>query len=112
MPVRIGRNPPGPGGSIQCRVNVDAITTNDDPNCRPLNLFGFGAPLATPDALRYVLYTSSREQWAEQINAPADGAVLVRIRKVTDPNGLGLTQNLEDALWRELRPMFGKLGGK
>jgi len=61
----------GPGGSIQCRVNVDAITTNDDPACRPLNLFGFGAPLQTPDALAYVLYTSSREQWAEQINATA-----------------------------------------
>ena len=62
---------PGPGGTIQCRVNVDAITTNDDPACRPLNLFGFGAPLTTPDALNYVLYTSSREQWAEQINATA-----------------------------------------
>jgi outer membrane receptor protein involved in Fe transport len=62
---------PGPGGSIQCAVNVDAITTNDDPLCRPLNLFGFGAPLTTPDALAYVLYTSSREQWAEQLNATA-----------------------------------------
>ena len=57
-------------------------------------------------------YAMHTHRWAEQINAPADGAVLVRIRKVTDPNGLGLTQNLEDALWRELRPMFGKLGGK
>src|SRR5690606_37717917 len=55
-------------GQIVCRVNADASTTNDDPNCRPLNLFGEGAPLTTPDALDYVLHTSSREQWAEQLN--------------------------------------------
>jgi len=61
----------GPGGSIQCRVNVDANPNNDDPACRPLNLFGFGAPATTPDALDYVLYTSTRDQWAEQINAIA-----------------------------------------
>lgn len=30
----------GPNGSIVCRVNADAITTNDDPNCSPLNIFG------------------------------------------------------------------------
>ena len=33
-------NPGGlPVGSIQCAINVDASTTNDDPACRPLNLF-------------------------------------------------------------------------
>jgi len=56
-------------GQIVCRVNADASTTNDDPNCRPLNLFGEGAPLSTPDAVNYVLHTSSRKQWHEQINA-------------------------------------------
>jgi len=55
-------------GQIVCRVNADASTTNDDPACRPLNLFGQGAPQTTPEALDYVLYTSSREQWAEQLN--------------------------------------------
>jgi outer membrane receptor protein involved in Fe transport len=55
-------------GQIVCRVNADASTTNDDPSCRPLNLFGEGAPLTTPDGLAYVLYTSSRKQWAEQLN--------------------------------------------
>ena len=55
-------------GQIVCRVNADASTTNDDPACRPLNLFGQGAPAMTPEALDYVLYTSSREQWAEQLN--------------------------------------------
>ncbi|MGQ0660861.1 TonB-dependent receptor domain-containing protein [Sphingosinicella sp.] len=62
---------PGPGGSIQCRVNVDADPNNNDPLCRPINLFGFGAPATTPDGLAYVLYVSSREQWAEQLNATA-----------------------------------------
>lgn len=56
-------------GEIVCRVNADAITTNDDPACRPLNLFGQGAPMTTPDGVNYVLHTSSRVQWAEQINA-------------------------------------------
>jgi outer membrane receptor protein involved in Fe transport len=27
-------------GKIVCRVNADAITTNDDPACQPLNIFG------------------------------------------------------------------------
>lgn len=27
-------------GNIVCRINADASTTNDDPNCAPLNLFG------------------------------------------------------------------------
>jgi outer membrane receptor protein involved in Fe transport len=56
-------------GQIVCRVNADAITTNDDPSCRPLNLFGEGAPQTTPDGLAYVLYTSSRNEWHEQLNA-------------------------------------------
>ena len=56
-------------GQIVCGVNADASTTNDDPACRPLNLFGEGAPRTTPDAVNYVLYTSSRQQWAEQVNA-------------------------------------------
>lgn len=58
-----------PAGQIVCAVNADAITTNDDPACRPLNLFGTGAPSA--EALNYILYTSSRNQWAEQLNAVA-----------------------------------------
>lgn len=58
-------------GSIVCRVNIDSNPNNDDPNCRPINLFGQGAPLTTPDGLAYVLYTSWREQWAEQLNGVA-----------------------------------------
>lgn len=56
-------------GQIVCAVNADAITTNDDPACRPLNLFGTGAP--SQEALNYILYTSSRNQWSEQLNAIA-----------------------------------------
>jgi outer membrane receptor protein involved in Fe transport len=56
-------------GQIVCAVNADAITTNDDPACRPLNLFGQGN--VSPEALNYVIAQSSREQWAEQYNAIA-----------------------------------------
>ena len=31
-------------GNIVCAINNDAITTNDDPACVPLNPFGYGAP--------------------------------------------------------------------
>jgi outer membrane receptor protein involved in Fe transport len=58
-----------PAGQIVCAVNNDAITTNDDPACRPLNLFGSGAPSA--EALNYILFNSSREQWSEQKNVVA-----------------------------------------
>lgn len=58
-----------PAGEIVCAVNNDAITTNDDPACRPLNLFGIGAPSA--EALNYIIFDSSRKQWAEQFNAVA-----------------------------------------
>lgn len=54
------------GQRVICGVNA---ATNVDPNCVPLNLFGFGAP--DQRALDYILYTSNRSQWAEQINATA-----------------------------------------
>jgi iron complex outermembrane recepter protein len=43
------------GGQIVCAVNADAITTNDDPACRPLNVFGLRN--ASPEALAYVTGT-------------------------------------------------------
>jgi outer membrane receptor protein involved in Fe transport len=58
-------------GQIVCGINADAITTNDDAACRPINLFGQNAPLTTPAGLAYVLYESSRKQWAEQLQAQA-----------------------------------------
>jgi outer membrane receptor protein involved in Fe transport len=58
-------------GQIVCRINADASTTNDDPNCRPINLFGINAPQTTPEGLAYVLYTSEREQWAKQFDVTA-----------------------------------------
>lgn len=53
-------------GQIVCSINADAITTNDDPACRPINMFGFGAPSA--ESLAYIGHTSSRKQWSEQLN--------------------------------------------
>jgi len=44
------------GGTIVCRVNGDASTTNDDPACHPFNLFGSGSPSA--QAIDYVTGTS------------------------------------------------------
>lgn len=54
---------------VVCAVNANASTTDDDPNCVPLNLFGEGR--FDQRAANYVLYTSTREQRAEQINATA-----------------------------------------
>jgi outer membrane receptor protein involved in Fe transport len=56
-------------GQIACSINTDTNTSNDDPACRPLNLFGLGAPSAA--ALGYIEHVSSRRQWAEQLNAIA-----------------------------------------
>lgn len=56
-------------GQIACRVNADAITTNDDPACVPLDIFG--ANRFSQAALDYISVVSSREQRAEQINATA-----------------------------------------
>jgi iron complex outermembrane receptor protein len=58
-------NPGGlPVGSIQCAINVDANTANDDPACRPLNLFGLG--VADPAAIDYILGDPYRDQVLEQ----------------------------------------------
>jgi iron complex outermembrane receptor protein len=40
-------------GTIQCRVNADSDTTNDDPACVPLNRVGVGG--MSPAAIAYVL---------------------------------------------------------
>ena len=56
-------------GQIVCRVNADASTTNDRPDCVPINLFGFGAP--SPAALDFVNTTASRRERATQLQATA-----------------------------------------
>ncbi|WP_447723897.1 TonB-dependent receptor plug domain-containing protein [Sphingomonas koreensis] len=58
-------NPGGmPVGSIQCAINVDAVLTNDDASCRPLNRLGVG--VADPAAIKYVLGDPYRDEVAEQ----------------------------------------------
>jgi outer membrane receptor protein involved in Fe transport len=57
------------GQRVVCGINADANTANDDPGCFPLNVFGRGAP--SQQALNYVLYRSTRKQWAEEIDATA-----------------------------------------
>lgn len=89
-------------GNIVCRVNIDAITTNDDPACRPINLFGNGAPQTTPAGLAYVLHTSWRRQWAEMLNATAfvsgDSTALFELPGGPVSFALGLEYRREDAL--------------
>ncbi len=47
------------GGQIVCAINADASTANDDPACRPLNLFGLNA--ASPEALAYIRGTQQND---------------------------------------------------
>jgi len=60
-------------GSIQCTINLDASTTNNDPNCVPLNRLGLG--VVNPAAVPYVLGDPYREQTIEQIVAGANLSV-------------------------------------
>lgn len=59
-----------PDGSIQCLVNVDANTTNNDPACVPLNRLGIG--VASPAAIDYVLGDPYRDQVLKQTVAGAN----------------------------------------
>ncbi|RVU03207.1 TonB-dependent receptor [Novosphingobium umbonatum] len=43
-------------GQIVCGINADAITSNDDASCKPINLFGPTA--ASQDSLNYILGTT------------------------------------------------------
>ena len=56
-------------GQIVCAINADASTTNDDPACVPVNLFGFGTP--SQAALNYFLVDSTRKEKAKQYQATA-----------------------------------------
>jgi outer membrane receptor protein involved in Fe transport len=49
-----------PNGAIVCRVNADAVTTNDDPACVPFNIFGEN--VASEAAKNYVLGRPHRNQ--------------------------------------------------
>ncbi|MDG2534216.1 TonB-dependent receptor [Sphingomonas sp. HITSZ_GF] len=60
-------------GSIQCLINVDASTTNDDAACVPLNRMGIG--VASADAIKYVLGDPYRDQVMEQFVAGTNWSV-------------------------------------
>ncbi|MGX7926328.1 TonB-dependent receptor plug domain-containing protein [Tsuneonella sp. HG094] len=51
-------------GSIQCTINLDAITTNNDAACVPLNRLGIG--VASAAAIDYVLGDPYRDEIVEQ----------------------------------------------
>ncbi|MBU0823802.1 MAG: TonB-dependent receptor, partial [Alphaproteobacteria bacterium] len=56
-------------GQIVCGVNADADTTNDRPDCVPINVFGLGAP--SQAALNFINTTAERRESAEQFVALA-----------------------------------------
>jgi len=60
-------------GSIQCAINVDAVATNNDPACVPLNRLGLG--VADPAAIGYVLGDPYRDEVVEQRVAGANLAL-------------------------------------
>ena len=51
------------GGQIVCAINADAISSNDDPACRPINIFGRGN--ASPEAIAYVTATQAARSVAK-----------------------------------------------
>lgn len=57
-------------GSIQCLINVDANTTNNDPACVPLNRLGIG--VVNPAVFGYALGDPYRDEVVEQYNAAAN----------------------------------------
>ncbi|MCC6913411.1 MAG: TonB-dependent receptor [Rhodospirillaceae bacterium] len=63
-------------GQIVCRVNVDAIATNDDPLCKPYNVMGIGVNSA--DAINYITGTGYSLIYLQQdvIAASATGEPL------------------------------------
>jgi len=56
-------------GQIVCRINGDADTTNDNPACVPINVFGEDRP--SQAALDFVNTTSEVDSKAAQLNAVA-----------------------------------------
>lgn len=67
-------NPGGyAAGTIVCRINVDAITTNDDRSCVPLNRLGVG--VANPGSLSYFLGDPYRDEKLKQYAAGANLSV-------------------------------------
>lgn len=58
-------------GQIVCGINADTSTTNDDPSCVPINLFGDGIAAQQTAALAYFVVPSSRNQRATQLDVTA-----------------------------------------
>jgi iron complex outermembrane receptor protein len=58
----------GPNGTIVCRINADASTTNDDPSCVPFNRMGTG--VNSQAALDYLIDDPYRNQrFAQDVGA-------------------------------------------
>ncbi len=61
------------GGQIVCAVNADADPSNNDPACRPLNLFGSGR--ADPAAIAYStgVWNAVTKTWLDSAGASISG---------------------------------------
>ena len=56
-------------GQIVCAINADAIATNDDPSCAPLNIFGRGT--YSHSAMSYVVVPNGEDFVSQQDNVLA-----------------------------------------
>lgn len=56
-------------------------------------------------------YALHLNRWASRIDAPG-GTLTVEVMAVQEPGEFRVIQNIEDAVWRELRPILGKLGAR
>lgn len=52
------------GEEIICSINADDDSSNDDPACRTLDIFGEGSLRRSPEAFAYAQQKNSRKQWA------------------------------------------------
>lgn len=57
-------NPALLNGQIVCAVNADSDTSNDDAECRPIDVFGTNSIQRTRDGYDYAVQKNVRKQWA------------------------------------------------
>lgn len=59
-------------------------------------------------------YALHLNRWIAAVDAAhkAHGALVVTVWAINDPSDLALTQDLENGLWTDQRPVFGKRGGR
>lgn len=57
-------------------------------------------------------YALQLHKWTSECNFLPESYLEVVLWTFDDQSGLGLLQDIEDCLWQELKPMFGKCGAR